>query len=59
MIILGNGEQGPCGPCSEIHIDLRDQSEKDKVPAIDLINKSDPLVIELWEPRIYSIQQKG
>ena len=42
------GEQGPCGPCSEIHIDLRDQSEKDKVPAIDLINKSDPLVIELW-----------
>ena len=42
------GEQGPCGPCSEIHIDLRDDSEKKKVPAQALINKDHPLVIELW-----------
>jgi alanyl-tRNA synthetase len=42
------GEQGPCGPCSEIHIDLRDESEKKKVSAKSLINKDNPLVIELW-----------
>ena len=42
------GDQGPCGPCSEIHIDLRSESEKEKVPAKDLINKDNPLVIELW-----------
>ena len=42
------GEQGPCGPCSEIHVDLRDEPEKKKVPAQALINKGDPLVIELW-----------
>ena len=42
------GEQGPCGPCSEIHVDLRDESEKKKVPAQSLINKGNPLVIELW-----------
>ena len=42
------GEQGPCGPCSEIHIDLRDESEKKKVSAKSLVNKDNPLVIELW-----------
>ena len=42
------GEQGPCGPCSEIHVDLRDESEKKKVPAQSLINKDNPLVVELW-----------
>jgi len=42
------GEQGPCGPCSEIHVDLRDEPEKKKVPAQALINKGNPLVIELW-----------
>ena len=42
------GQSGPCGPCSEIHIDLRDEIEKEKVPAINLINKDHPEVIELW-----------
>ena len=42
------GEQGPCGPCSEIHIDLRDEAEKAKVPGCDLVNKDNPLVIEIW-----------
>ena len=42
------GEQGPCGPCSEIHIDLRDEAEKAKVPGAQLVNKDNPLVIEIW-----------
>lgn len=42
------GEQGPCGPCSEIHIDLRDESEKKRIPGRDLVNKDNPLVIEIW-----------
>ncbi|MAZ01494.1 MAG: alanine--tRNA ligase [Flavobacteriales bacterium] len=39
---------GPCGPCTEIHIDLRSEEERIKLSAIDLINKDHPLVIELW-----------
>ncbi len=42
------GEQGPCGPCSEIHIDLRDEAEKALVPGAELVNKDNPLVIEIW-----------
>ncbi len=42
------GDQGPCGPCSEIHIDLRDDAEKAKVPGKELVNKDNPLVIEIW-----------
>lgn len=42
------GDQGPCGPCSEIHVDLRDADEKAKVPGKDLVNKDNPLVIEIW-----------
>lgn len=42
------GETGPCGPCTEIHIDLRDEAEKKEVKAQDLINESHPQVIELW-----------
>jgi len=42
------GETGPCGPSSEIHIDLREEEEKDKVPGADLVNKGHPLVIEIW-----------
>ncbi len=42
------GDQGPCGPCSEIHIDLRDAEEKTKVPGAELVNKDNPLVIEIW-----------
>ena len=42
------GEQGPCGPCSEIHIDLRSEAEKQQTPGRDLVNKDNPLVIEIW-----------
>ncbi len=42
------GDTGPCGPCSEIHIDLRPDEEKAKVPGAELVNKDNPLVIEIW-----------
>jgi alanyl-tRNA synthetase len=42
------GDMGPCGPSSEIHIDLRDDEEKAKVPGRDLVNKDNPKVIEIW-----------
>ncbi len=42
------GDTGPCGPCSEIHIDLRDEAEKAKVPGRDLVNHDNPQVIEIW-----------
>lgn len=55
-IIYGNkkdnfwemGETGPCGPCSEIHIDIRDDEDRKKVNGRDLVNKDDPQVIEIW-----------
>lgn len=42
------GDTGPCGPCSELHIDLRPQSEVDKVPGKDLVNQDHPQVVEIW-----------
>jgi alanyl-tRNA synthetase len=55
-ILLGNhhdnfwemGDTGPCGPCSEIHVDLRSDEERAKLPGRELVNKSNPLVIEIW-----------
>ena len=42
------GETGPCGPCSEIHLDSRTPEEKAKTPGRELVNKDDPQVIEIW-----------
>ena len=55
-ILMGNkkdnfwemGEQGPCGPCSEIHVDIRSDEDKAKVSGKDLINKDHPHVVEIW-----------
>jgi len=55
-ILMGNkkdnfwemGEQGPCGPCSEIHVDIRSDEEKAKIPGQDLVNKDHPHVVEIW-----------
>ena len=42
------GDTGPCGPCSEIHIDSRSEEEKLKVPGAQMVNKDHPQVIEIW-----------
>ena len=42
------GAQGPCGPCSEIHVDIRSAEEKKKVSGKDLVNKDHPQVVEIW-----------
>ncbi|MBN1338943.1 MAG: alanine--tRNA ligase [Bacteroidales bacterium] len=42
------GDTGPCGPCSEIHVDLREQTERDETPGHELVNKDHPEVIEIW-----------
>ena len=42
------GETGPCGPCSEIHVDSRSAEERAKVPGRELVNKDHPQVIEIW-----------
>ncbi|WP_437373092.1 alanine--tRNA ligase [Maribacter litoralis] len=55
-IIFGNkkdnfwemGDQGPCGPCSEIHVDIRSKEEKAKVSGASLVNQDHPQVVEIW-----------
>lgn len=42
------GEQGPCGPCSEIHVDIRNKEEKAKIDGKTLINEDHPQVVEIW-----------
>ncbi|MDG2475941.1 MAG: alanine--tRNA ligase [Flavobacteriaceae bacterium] len=42
------GDTGPCGPCSEIHVDLRSPSDKKKIKGADLVNKDHPQVVEIW-----------
>lgn len=42
------GDVGPCGPCSEIHVDLRCEDERNRVPGRELVNKDNPKVVEIW-----------
>ena len=67
-ILLGNkhdnfwemGETGPCGPCSEIHIDIRTAEEKASgIPGKDLVNQSDPHVIEIWNLVFMQFERKA
>jgi len=55
-ILLGNkkdnfwemGDQGPCGPCSEIHVDIRSLDDRNKISGAELVNKDHPQVVEIW-----------
>lgn len=66
-ILLGNkkdnfwemGDQGPCGPCSEIHVDIRSAEEKAKTPGKDLVNNDHPHVVEIWNNVFMEFNRKA
>ncbi|MCR5760228.1 MAG: alanine--tRNA ligase [Bacteroidales bacterium] len=66
-ILLGNkhdnfwemGDTGPCGPCSEIHIDLRPDDERARIPGASLVNTSEPRVMEIWNLVFMQFERKA
>ena len=66
-ILLGNkkdnfwemGDQGPCGPCTEIHVDIRSDEEKAKIAGRDLVNNDHPQVIEIWNNVFMEFNRKA
>jgi alanyl-tRNA synthetase len=53
------GDTGPCGPCTEIHVDLRDESERSKTNGKDLVNQDHPQVIEIWNNVFMQFNRKA
>lgn len=53
------GDMGPCGPCSEIHCDMRPDSERKKIPGKDLVNTGHPQVIEIWNNVFMEFERKA
>ena len=66
-VLLGNkhdnfwemGDTGPCGPCSEIHVDLRDDAERQAIPGAELVNKGHHLVSEIWNLVVMQYTRKA
>jgi alanyl-tRNA synthetase len=53
------GDTGPCGPCTEIHVDLRDESERSTINGKDLVNQDHPQVIEIWNNVFMQFNRKA
>jgi alanyl-tRNA synthetase len=53
------GDTGPCGPCTEIHVDLRDESERIKIDGLTLVNNDHPQVIEIWNNVFMQFNRKA
>ena len=53
------GDTGPCGPCTEIHVDLRDEKERQKINGLELVNNDHPQVIEIWNNVFMQFNRKA